>query len=190
MPPQNVGLQYDSPGLGSNPATIHTVGPTIMLMEHEEENAGSHSPATVLNRTGCTMLPVYGGVFLAPIVIVLGFTADHGNSWKIMFLISFASWMINCTIGLLLDLRRLERQALIKRSLWHLGGCGASLCFATSVLHITSDSLPQWLPTIINCGLGTSVGVQNIPADSQKRLWGYICKVMGSIFGGTQVILQ
>jgi hypothetical protein len=59
-----------------------------------------------------------------------------------------------------------------------------------SILHITSDNLPQWLPTIIDCGVGMSLGFQNIPAAVRRRVGESITGVIGSIFGGTQVIIQ
>src|SRR5258708_6096182 len=77
-----------------------------------------------------------------------------------------------------------------RRSFWHLGGCAASLYFFMSILHITCDNLPQWLPTIINWGVGTSLGFQNIPAAARHQVGKSISGVIGSIFGGTQVIIR
>jgi hypothetical protein len=74
-----------------------------------------------------------------------------------------------------------------RRSLWHLGCCIATLYILTSILQIKSENLPQWLPTAINCGLGASVGLQNIPSNSRKRLGEYVSSILSSIFGGTQV---
>ena len=59
-----------------------------------------------------------------------------------------------------------------------------------SVLHITSDNLPQWLPTIIDCGVGTSLGFHNIPASARDRVREAISGVISNIFGGTQLIVR
>lgn len=77
-----------------------------------------------------------------------------------------------------------------RRCLWHLGGCAASLYFFMSILHITSDNLPQWLPTIIDCGIGASLGFQAIPSSARERVGEAITSVIGGIFSGTQVIVR
>jgi hypothetical protein len=59
-----------------------------------------------------------------------------------------------------------------------------------SILRIKSDNLPQWLPTAIDCGVGTSLGFQSIPASARHRVGESIGSVVGSIFGGTQVIIR
>ena len=87
MSAQNVGIQHDSTDFELSPLALNDDGLTIIVMETEEDVTESHSPATMSNWSGYRMLPVYGGVFLALIVIVLGFTANHGNSWKIMFVV-------------------------------------------------------------------------------------------------------
>lgn len=58
------------------------------------------------------------------------------------------------------------------------------------MLHITSDNLPQWLPTIVDCGLGASLGIQNIPLAARNKVGDVIREVIASIFGGTQVIVR
>ncbi|KAE9376090.1 hypothetical protein N431DRAFT_454672 [Stipitochalara longipes BDJ] len=110
------------------------------------------------------LLPLCGiAIFLGPVNIVSGMTASHGDNWKLAF---------------------------VGRCLWHVVGCAASLYFFMSVLHITSDNLPQWLPTIIDCGIGTSLGFQNIPASARHRVAESVTSVIGSIFGGTQVVIR
>lgn len=59
-----------------------------------------------------------------------------------------------------------------------------------SVLHITSENLPQWLPTIIDCGIGVSLGLQAIPTSARERIGDAITSVIGGVFGGTQVMLR
>jgi hypothetical protein len=59
-----------------------------------------------------------------------------------------------------------------------------------SILHITSDNLPQWLPTIIDCGVGTSLGFQNIPAAARTKVGDVIRGFIGAIFGATQVVIR
>jgi hypothetical protein len=59
-----------------------------------------------------------------------------------------------------------------------------------SILHITSDNLPQWLPTVIDCGIGTSLGLQNIPETARIRLGEVLSGFSGSTLGVTQVIVQ
>ena len=76
-----------------------------------------------------------------------------------------------------------------RRCIWHLCLCVASLFFFVSILHISSDSLPQWLPTVIDCGVGTSLGLQNIPAAARNRVGEVLSGLIGSVFGGTQVII-
>jgi hypothetical protein len=120
----------------------------------------------------------------------------------------FISWLVIGTAWLFLDLRGLQRSRFTKfvprllatfrktnqncnrRCLWHLGGCAASLYFFMSVLHITSDNLPQWLPTIIDCGIGASLGFQAIPSSARERVGEVITSVIGGIFDGTQVIVR
>jgi hypothetical protein len=58
------------------------------------------------------------------------------------------------------------------------------------ILQITSDSLPQWLPIVIDCGVGASLGFQNIPASARNRVGQAISGVIGNIFGGTQVTIR
>src|SRR6266536_3106117 len=79
---------------------------------------------------------------------------------------------------------------LNRRSFWHLGCCIAALYILTSILQIKSENLPQWLPIAINCGLGASVGLQNIPSNSRKRFGEYLSSILSSIFGGTQVNIR
>jgi hypothetical protein len=121
----------------------------------------------------------------------------------------FVLWLVVASIWLYVDLRRLQRPSLTKlvylivvpktqvtdchynrRCLWHVGGCAASLYFFMSILHITSENLPQWLPTIIECGLGTSIGIRSIPSASRDQARDYISSVTGSVFGATQVVVR
>ncbi|KAN0112333.1 hypothetical protein V8E51_005284 [Hyaloscypha variabilis] len=137
------------------------------------------------------LLPLYGiAVFLGPVNIVSGMTASHGDNWKLAFVGSFVVWLVVGTTWLFLDLHGLQRASLTKRCLWHVAGCIAALYFFMSVLHITSDNLPQWLPTIIDCGVGTSLGFQNIPASARHRVGESITSIIGGIFGGTQVVVR
>lgn len=59
-----------------------------------------------------------------------------------------------------------------------------------AVLKIGSETLPQWLPMIIDAGLGASIGLQNIPSKTLEKLKEYATNILGSICGGTQVIVQ
>ncbi|PMD22459.1 hypothetical protein NA56DRAFT_88118 [Hyaloscypha hepaticicola] len=141
--------------------------------------------------TSIFSLPLCGiAVFLAPVNIVSGMTASHGDNWKLAFVGFFISWLVIGTAWLFLDLRGLQRSRFTKRCLWHLGGCAVSLYFFMSILHITSDHLPQWLPTIIDCGIGASLGFQAIPSSARERVGEAITSVIGGIFGGTQVIVR
>lgn len=51
------------------------------------------------------------------------------------------------------------------------------------ILQIRSDNLPQWLPIVIDCGLGGSVGFQNIPASARSQVGEAISRVIGNLFG-------
>ena len=70
-------------------------------------------------------------IFLAPMVIVSGMIASHGDDWKRLFFgyspplhshqVSFdkenrlfAAWLVLCSIGLFLDLRTLSVKAIAK----------------------------------------------------------------------------
>ena len=77
-----------------------------------------------------------------------------------------------------------------RRCLWHLGCCIALLWFFISTLQITSDNLPQWIPTAVDCGLGASLGLQNIPASSRNRIGRLIGNILSGIFSGIQGTLR
>jgi hypothetical protein len=62
--------------------------------------------------------------------------------------------------------------------------------FYMSILHITSNNLPQWLPTVIDCGIGASLGLQNIPVTARNLVGEVLSGFIGSTFGATQVIVR
>jgi len=128
-------------------------------------------------------------VFLAPVNIVSGMTASHGDNWKLAFVGFFIAWLLVGSVWLFLDLRTLPRSSFTKRCIWHLSGCVASMWFYMSILHITSNNLPQWLPTVIDCGIGASLGLQNIPATARNLVGEVLSGFIGSTFGATQVIV-
>jgi hypothetical protein len=112
------------------------------------------------------------------------------------------------SVWLFLDLRTLPRSSFTKfashpnipsqftdlnnnrRCIWHLSGCVASMWFYMSILHITSNNLPQWLPTVIDCGIGASLGLQNIPATARNLVGEVLSGFIGSTLGATQVIVR
>ena len=63
----------------------------------------------------------------------------------------------------------------------------AAFYFFVSILHINSDNLPQWVPAIIDSGIGISFALQSIPADSMKRLCQYSQSLVTSTCGATQI---
>lgn len=64
----------------------------------------------------------------------------------------------------------------------------ASLAFFTSVLGISSDNLPQWIPLAIDCGLAASIGLQSIPSETRTQLGVYIRNIVGSLLGSTTYV--
>ncbi len=62
--------------------------------------------------------------------------------------------------------------------------------FYMSILHLSSNNLPQWLPTVIDCGVGASLGLQNIPAAARNRAGEVFSGFIGNTFGVTQVIVR
>lgn len=110
-------------------------------------------------------------------------------------------------IGLYLDLRgrqsaertRYETPTLFKsmliafcsrRSLWHVGGCIIAMYTFGLIIQLTSENLPQWIPLLIDSGLGISTGLQSISADSRRRLIESLGKFVGNICGGVQFNLH
>jgi hypothetical protein len=65
----------------------HPQNAAVIMMETEDEAQQIPSLEVMLQLNVWKLLPVYGAIFLAPIIIVLGLTASHGDSWKIMFVV-------------------------------------------------------------------------------------------------------
>jgi len=101
----------------------------------EIQNMGTEDVECQHERSGerrCPTICLYtSATTLAPIITVSGLTADHGDSWKLVFvgyaiyifvtfkvLIAtfslFVLWLGMISIGLYLDLRQLDQMTLIK----------------------------------------------------------------------------
>ncbi|APA12313.1 hypothetical protein sscle_09g070830 [Sclerotinia sclerotiorum 1980 UF-70] len=105
---------------------------------------------------------------LAPVNILSGMMASEGKIWSLVFVCIHSLEMLNIT----------------KSTLWHLGCCILIFYFFCSVLKISSSLLPQWIPTIVDCGLGFSIGMQSLPRDYLHGLRDWAIEVVGSLCSG------
>jgi hypothetical protein len=64
------------------------------------------------------------------------------------------------------------------------------LYIITSTIKLQSETLPQWAPLIIDTGLGTSFGLQNISVESRNLIFNYIRDIVGTMCGGVQLLLH
>ncbi|THV53264.1 hypothetical protein BGAL_0055g00230 [Botrytis galanthina] len=55
---------------------------------------------------------------------------------------------------------------------------------------ISSTLLPQWIPTILDCGLGLSLGIQNLPTAYLSGVRDWAMNMVGSLCGGDQPTLR
>jgi len=158
----------------------------INLFDHVEQ----FEPQEGRNRKWLLVPVAAVGVFLAPITFISAMMAEHSDTWKPVFVGCFSGWIVILAFGIYIDLHRLPKAKLIKRSLWHLGSCILILYVIVSTTQPTADTLPQWIPLIIDCGLGMSIGIQNIPSNAREQLWTQLNELVGSFCGGVQVRLQ
>lgn len=56
-----------------------------------------------------------------------------------------------------------------------------------TTIQLTSTDLPQWIPLIIDSGLGASIGIQNIPVEPRRRAIKIVGEYAGSLCGGCQL---
>ncbi|KAF7918142.1 uncharacterized protein EAE97_011913 [Botrytis byssoidea] len=71
-------------------------------------------------------------------------------------------------------------------ALWHLGCCILMFYFFSSILQISSTLIPQWIPTILDCGFRLSLGVQNLPTAYLYGVRDWAMNMVGSLCGGDQ----
>lgn len=154
-----------------------------MGFDHEESPNQHREP----DRRYLSMPIAAVEVFLAPVIFVSAMMADNDDKWKPVFVGLFSGWILLLAIGLYIDLNPLQRPQFIKRSLWHLGSCILMLYIIATTTQPTADTLPQWIPLIVDCGLGVSIGIQNIPSNAREQLWKQLNELVGSFCGGVQV---
>ncbi|KAF7858536.1 hypothetical protein EAF04_009136 [Stromatinia cepivora] len=125
---------------------------------------------------------------LAPVSILSGMMVSEGEGWSLVFVCAFLLWLILLSIRLVLytGMHSLEMLNVTKSTLWHLGCCILMFYFFSSVLQISSSPLPQWIPTILDCGLGLSIGMQSLPREYLHGLRDWAAEIFSSLCGGGQ----
>lgn len=120
---------------------------------------------------------------LAPVTYLAGLIANEDGNWRTAFFMLFSTWLIVIGIGVLIDLSNRNQVELIKRPLWHAGCCLLIMFIIVSTVEPPPEQVPQWIPVIIDLGLGISIGLQELPPDTRKRVFGYVTDLLGSIYG-------
>ncbi|KAH9217948.1 hypothetical protein DL95DRAFT_458836 [Leptodontidium sp. 2 PMI_412] len=120
---------------------------------------------------------------LAPVTYLAGVIANEDVNWKIAFFMLFSTWLLVIGIGVLIDLSSRDKMELIKRPLWHVGCCLFIMYIILSTVEPPPDHLPQWIPGIIDIGLGVSIGIQEFPSDTRRRAFQHLTDLLGSIYG-------
>ncbi|KAJ8059809.1 hypothetical protein OCU04_011440 [Sclerotinia nivalis] len=121
---------------------------------------------------------------LAPVNILSGMMASEVEGWSLVFVCSFLLWLILLPIGLILYTGMHSLEMLnVTNTLWHLGCCILMFYFFSSVLQISSSLLLQWIPTILDCELALSIGMQSLPRDYLHGLRDWATEVVGSLCG-------
>ncbi|KAF7882562.1 uncharacterized protein EAF02_005925 [Botrytis sinoallii] len=162
----------------------HSVGINIECFHDSSNSTHSLSPG----RRRVLVAIIVFECFLAPVNILTGMMASEGEGWSLAFVCVFLLWLLLLPIGLILNtgMNPLGILDITKSTLWHLGCCILMFYFFSSVLQISSTLLLQWIPTILDSGLGLSFGIQNLPTDYMYGARDWAMNLVGSLCGGDQ----
>ncbi|KAF7896330.1 hypothetical protein EAF00_006344 [Botryotinia globosa] len=161
----------------------HTVDINIECLHDSPNQTHSLSPG----RRRVLVAIILFECFLAPVNILSGMMAPEDEGWSLVFVCVFLLWLLLLPIGLILSTRMNPLGILdITNALWHLACCILMFYFFSSILQISSTLLPQWIPTILDCGFGLSLGVQNLPTAYLYGMRDWAMNMVGSLCGGDQ----
>ncbi|KAH7357196.1 hypothetical protein BKA65DRAFT_496371 [Rhexocercosporidium sp. MPI-PUGE-AT-0058] len=140
--------------------------------------------------------------FLAIITYLSGLIASEDRGWRLTFFASvpsqvaflyltfsltlyslFTTWLLVIGTGLVIDLYHRSGIEMVKRPLWHIGCCLFILYIIVSTVKPPPEQLPQFIPGIVDIGLGISIGIQELPPDTRRRAVKQVTDLLGNIFG-------